>query len=170
MFRNPLFNEVLTLGETVDRLFNEDLMGGNFRTLWSRKDGTTTWTSPMPVDVYGTADNVVILASVPGMQPEHLDLSIHNNTVTLSGKVQSTTQSEETKGATWYAQELWSGDVRRSITLPFPVDADAAEAVFENGILRVTLPKAESAKPRKIQISAGAQPQTAIEAGSQSSS
>ena len=60
--------------------------------------------------------------------------------------------------------ELWSGDVRRSLTLPFPVDSDRADARFEQGILRVALPKAESAKPRKITIGSGKE-QAALNAG-----
>ena len=164
MFRNPLIQDVFTLRDTVDRLVNESMGDSPFRTMWSRGGNGLTGVQPMPLDVYATEDQAVILASVPGMQPEELDLAIHENTVTLSGKVESTTNAEETKGATWYAHELWSGEVRRSVTLPFPVDADRAEAVFENGILRITLPKAESAKPRKISITGGNQ-RTAIEAG-----
>jgi HSP20 family protein len=164
MFRRPLFNDVFALRDTVDRFINESFGDDPFHTVWSRNGITSSAAQPMPLDVYTTDDQAVILAAVPGMQPEDLDLSIHETTVMLSGKVQSAVNAEETKGATWYARELWSGEVRRSVTLPFPVDSDHAEAVFENGILRVTLPKAESAKPRKIEISGGSQ-RTAISAG-----
>jgi HSP20 family protein len=168
MFRNPAYSDVYALRDTVDRMFNESF-SEPFRTLWSRNGSGAVTVQPMPLDVYATDDHVVILAAVPGMQPDNLDLSIHENTVTFSGKIENTTKSEETKGATWYAHELWSGEVRRSVTLPFPVDPDRAEANFELGILKVTLPKAESAKPRKIQITGGAR-QQAIEANSTKSS
>jgi HSP20 family protein len=161
MFRSPLLSDVFALRDTVDRLVNESLGDSPYRSVWSRNSNGGSGVQPMPLDVYATEDQAVILASVPGMQPDDLDLAVHENTITLSGKVESTTNAEETKGATWYAHELWSGEVRRSVTLPFPVDADRAEAVFENGILRVVLPKAESAKPRKISISGGGQ-RTAI--------
>jgi HSP20 family protein len=168
MFRNPMLPEVYALRDTVDRLFNESF-SDPFRTLWSRNGNGAVTVQPMPLDVYATDDHAVILAAVPGMQPDDLELSIHENTVTLSGKIENTVKSEETKGATWYAHELWSGEVRRSVSLPFPVDPDRAEATFELGILRVSLPKAESAKPRKIQISGGTR-QQAIEAKSTKSS
>jgi HSP20 family protein len=168
MFRNPVLPDAYALRDTVDRLFTESF-GDPFRTLWSRAGNGSVTVQPMPLDVYATEDHVVILAAVPGMQPDNLDLSIHENTVTLSGTIENTAKSEETKGATWYAHELWSGEVRRSVTLPFPVDPDRAEATFEQGILRVSLPKAESAKPRRIPVSGGTH-QQAIEAKSTKSS
>jgi HSP20 family protein len=167
MFRHPLFSDVFALRDTVDRFINESVGSDPHRTVWSREANGTSAAQPMPLDVYATEDKAVILAAVPGMQPDDLDLAIHENTVTMSGRIASVTQADETKGATWYAHELWSGEVRRSVTLPFPIDADRAEAVFENGILRVVLPKAESAKPRRISITSGQQ-RTAISSGTNS--
>ena len=164
MFRSPLFNDFISLRDTVDRLFNESLNDDQFRTSWSRAGNGRTQAMPMPLDVYATEDQVVILAAMPGMRPDDLDLTIHENTITISGKIANVAESEGTKGATWYVHELWSGDVRRSLTLPFPVDSDRADARFEQGILRVTLPKAESAKPRKITVG-GTEQQGALGAG-----
>ena len=65
-------------------------------------------------------------------------------------------------------RELWSGQFQRTVTLPFEVDASKAEATFEHGIVRITLPKAEWAKPQKIAIKAGSGQQEAIGAGSSS--
>lgn len=165
MFRQPLLSPPFALRDTVDRLFNETLGNDQLQTLWSRGTGAGTVAQVMPLDVYATGEQVVIMAAVPGMQPDQLDLTIHQNTVTLSGTIQNVANAEEAKGATWYLNELWSGEIRRSVTLPFPVDADAAEASFEHGILRVVLPKAESAKPRRIQIG-GSTGQSAIAAES----
>jgi HSP20 family protein len=164
MFRNPLFNDFVSLRDTVDRLFNETFNDDQYRTTWSRSGNGRTQAMPMALDVYATDEQVVILAAVPGMRPEDLELTIHENTITISGKIANVAESAETKGATWYVHELWSGDVRRSLMLPFPVDSDRAEAKFQEGILRVSLPKAESAKPRKIKVGGGEQ-QTAIGAG-----
>ena len=75
-------------------------------------------------------------------------------------------QSEQGKGATWYLHELWHGDFRRSVTLPFEVDAAKAEATFENGIVRIALPKAERAKPYRIEVRTASGQGEAIEAGS----
>ncbi|HEV2127071.1 MAG TPA: Hsp20/alpha crystallin family protein [Thermomicrobiales bacterium] len=154
MLRSPLFNDFLTLRNSIDQLAEGVFGGDNYRTLWSRA-GTGNGNSvyPMPLDVYATDDQAVIVAAVPGMHPDDLDLTIQQNTVTLSGSVRSVTDSEEAKGATWYIHELASGTWRRSVTLPFQVDADQAEATFEHGILRVVLPKAENARPKKIAIS-----------------
>jgi HSP20 family molecular chaperone IbpA len=107
---------------------------------------------PMPIDVYATADHAVLIAAVPGMQPDDLDLTVHHNTVTLRGTIQSTADAEETRDATWYVSELGSGTYQRSVTLLFPVDADQANATFAHGLVRVTLPKADSANPKKIAI------------------
>lgn len=154
MIRSPLLNEFLTLRNSVDRLAEDAFSNDGTRAGWSRSGNGGT-ASPMPLDVYATDEQVVILAAVPGMHPDDLELTVHENTVTLSGSVRSVTDSEGAKQATWYIHELGSGTYRRSVTLPFQVDADQAEATFRHGILHVVLPKAETAKPRKIAISTG---------------
>jgi len=165
MFRHSPFTDPFGLSQTVDRLVNETLGTDQLQTLWSRDNGAKPVAQVMPVDVFDTGEQVVIVAAVPGMQPDQLDLTVHQNTITLSGTIQNVANAEEAKGATWYLNELWSGEVRRSVTLPFPVDADAAQATFEHGILRIVLPKAESAKSRKIRIG-GPNNQSAIPAES----
>jgi HSP20 family protein len=102
------------------------------------------------------------------MSPQELEVTIDQNVVTLSGTVPTAAESEQGKGATWYLHELWHGQFRRSVTLPFEVDAGKADASFENGIVRIMLPKAERAKPHKIAIKTGNGQQEAIEAGSKS--
>jgi HSP20 family protein len=107
----------------------------------------------MPIDVYSTDGNVVILAEVPGMHPDDLELTVNQNTITLSGTIHSAAESQEASKATWYVSEMSRGSYQRSITLPFAVNADDAQASMDSGILRVTLPKAESNRTRKISIS-----------------
>jgi|SRR5215211_7324470 len=165
MMRSPLFNDFVALRDTVDQLVNDSFGTAPFRNLWTRGGNGQNIAQPMPLDVYATEDRVVILAAVPGMDPNELELTVHQNTVSLSGKIGNVSETEEAKGATWYVHELASGAFRRSITLPFPVDSEQTEASFENGILRVVLPKAESAKPRKIAINAGQSQAEAIESG-----
>lgn len=156
MMRNPLFNDLFSLRNTIDQLFGESSLGDTFGTLASRAETSGgTVARPMPLDVYATDDHVVITAAVPGMNPDNLQLTVHQNTVTLSGSLSSVADTEETKNATWYVRELPSGTYRRSITLPFAVDADQASASFEQGILRVVLPKAEASKPKQISIHTG---------------
>ena len=157
----PFDTEFSTLRQAMDRLLDGAVVGAPFRTLWSRTG------QAMPLDVYATEDQVVILAAVPGVQPEDLEITAYQNTVTLSGTIADVAEGEEAKDATWYLRELWSGQFRRSLTLPFAVDADRAQASFEQGVVRIVLPKAEQAKPRKIAIQgvraqaigAGGQPQ-----------
>jgi HSP20 family protein len=165
MMRSPLINDLVSLRNTVDPLFRERPFGDPFNALWSRAEtGGGAVARPIPLDVYATDDRVVITAAVPGIRPDDLQLTVHQNTVTLSGSLRNVADTEEGQKATWYLQELPSGSVRRSITLPFEVDAGQADASFEHGILRVVLPKAEAAKPKQITIHSG-QGQ-AIEAGS----
>jgi HSP20 family protein len=164
MMRNPLFNDLLGLRDTVDQLFRESPFGDAFGTLWSRAESSGgSVARPMPLDIYSTDDHVVILAVVPGMQPDDLDLTVQRNTVTISGTVRSDMGPGDKTGVTWYVRELADGTYRRSVTLPFTVDAERTEANFENGILRIVLPKTEASKPRKIAIQSGQQ--QAIEAG-----
>ncbi len=170
MMRSPLFNELLSLRDTVDQIFRENPWGDSFGTVWSRQEPRSSKPAfPMPLDVYSTDDEVVILAAVPGMQPEDLDLTIQKNTVMISGELRAPTGNESVN-VTWYARELAEGTYRRSVTLPFMVDADAAEATFEHGILRIVLPKAEESRPKKVEITAGSTggKQEAITAGSTS--
>lgn len=145
----PFTRDWVDLERFMDRVVQDTF--GPTRQVWSR-NGTTP--QPIPVDIYATDDQAVVLAALPGVRPEDLDLSIHQNTVTISGKIMSAVDSEDAQGATWLARELWSGEFRRSFTLPFAVNPDATDATFEQGILKITLPKAEHAKPRKISISA----------------
>ena len=143
----PFTRDFVELERFMDRVVQDTL--GPTRQLWSRAGATP---QPMPVDIYATDDAAVVLAALPGVRPDDLDLSIHQNTVTISGKIMSAVDSEEAKGATWLNRELWSGEFRRSFSLPFAVNPDQVEATFEQGILKVTLPKAEHAKPRRISI------------------
>lgn len=153
MLRSPLFPELVSVQQTLDRLVNSAF--GDQRAARDGANQGRPVPTPMPIDVYGTDDHIVILAEVPGMHPDDLDLTVNQNTVTLSGTIRSAAESDEATQATWYVSELARGAFRRSITLPFAVEADKAEAKMDSGILRVTLPKAEANRARKISISGG---------------
>jgi HSP20 family protein len=116
----------------------------------SARGGTMAWA--LPLDVYATPEEAVVIAAVPGMNPQDLETTYNQNTLMLSGSVPTAAESEQGKAATWYLQELWHCTFQRTVTLPFEVDAGKAEASFEKGIVRITLPKAERAKPQKIAI------------------
>lgn len=154
MTRSPSLADCSIRRDALDRVVS-DAFGAPFQTLWSRTGIPGAVPQPIPLDVYATDDQVVILAAIPGMNPDDLEVSVHQNTVSLTGKVGGAT--EEANGATWYLRELGSGIFQRSVTLPFPIDPDQTHATFEHGMLRVVLAKAESARPRKIAINGGRQ-------------
>jgi HSP20 family protein len=150
MFRSPLFSDLISLRNDVERLANQAMSSDPPTHRGAREDA---WTAPIPIDVYSTGDHAVVIASIPGMAPEDVEISINQNTVTLSGTIHNPVDAEEARDATWYLSELSSGAFRRSVTLPFPVDSDKTTAVADHGIVRITLPKVDSAKARRIAVS-----------------
>jgi len=153
MIRSPLLSDLFDLRNTIDQFTNETLGTDSLRTHQSRNGSNgSTWATPIPVDVYSTNDHAVIIAAIPGMSADDLELTIHQNTVNLAGVVRNVADAEDAKDATWYVSELGGGEYRRSITLPFAVNADEAKATFEQGMLRITVPKADTVKSRKIAI------------------
>src|SRR4029079_9449913 len=119
----------IDLDRVFDRLVSESL--GVPRGQVSRSNGVMS--QPMPVDLYATEREAVLSAALRGVRSDDLNLSIHENTVTVSGKIFDAAKSEEAKGATWYLRELWSGQFQRSVTLPFPIDSERVNADFEDG-------------------------------------
>lgn len=161
--RSPLFaDEFVSLRDAMDRVFGESMSNLPFRGLWPSLAGNGAGRMPLPLDVYATRDEVVIIASAPGLRADEIEISINQNTVTLSGAMPNVASSEEAKEATWYLHELPHGAFQRSVTLPMDVDSARADATFENGVLRLRLPKAETARPRQIKVRAA---QPAIETG-----
>jgi HSP20 family protein len=165
----PLSSDFVLLGDAMNQLLQDSFVpSGGARPGWSTGTRNGTTARPMPLDVYATSDEAVVIAAVPGMTPENLDITYTQNTLTLSGSVPSAAESEQGQHATWYMRELWSGQFQRTVTLPFEVDASKAEATFEHGIVRINLPKAEWTKPQKIAITTGSGQQEAIGAGANS--
>ncbi len=163
----PLSSDFVHLRDAMQQLLQDSFVpSGGARYGWST--GSRAMARPLALDVYATPEEAVVIAAVPGMSPENLEITYTQNTLTLSGSVPSAAESEQGQNATWFLRELWAGQFQRTVTLPFEVDASKAEATFEHGIVRITLPKAEWAKPHKIAIRAGAGQQEAIGAGATS--
>jgi HSP20 family protein len=98
--------------------------------------------------LYQNNDNVVAIVELPGMRKEDIEISLHDGTLTIAGE-----RKEETgEGDSATRTERFTGKFRRSITLPTSVDANKVNATYKNGILTVTLPKSEEAKPKQIQV------------------
>ena len=136
--------EMMTLREAMDRLFDDA-----FTRPLGIRDG---WAMSMPaIDMYQTENDVVVKASVPGIKSDEVQINITGDVLTLKGEVK---QEEERKDRAWHIREQRFGSFERSVMLPTAVKTDKAEAVFENGVLTITLPKADEVKPKTINIKA----------------
>src|SRR6266705_220738 len=122
--------------------------------LWSsfpRAGQLFTGWSPA-LDLYQSNDNVIAVVELPGMRKEDIEISLHDGTLTISGERKRESSSNGDKAE---RTERYIGTFRRSIALPTRVDANKVSATYRDGILTVTLPKAEEAKPKQIQVNAG---------------
>lgn len=102
------------------------------------------------VDVYETKDAVIVNAQLPGFTKDDVKVTIEGSSLTI--KAETKENHEEKEGRKYYRKEIKEQSVVRSITLPTPVSSDKAKAEFKNGILKLTLPKTEEAKPKEITI------------------
>jgi len=101
------------------------------------------------LDVYQDKDNVIVEMDVPGIDAEKVDISVENDVLTVSG---SREDKKEVKKEDYYRKEVHSGSFSRSVILPMQVKGDEAQAEFKKGILKITLPKADEVKPKKIAV------------------
>ncbi|HLE58379.1 MAG TPA: Hsp20/alpha crystallin family protein [Candidatus Limnocylindria bacterium] len=135
-----------TLREAIDRLFDESFVRpGEWLTL-----GMEGKIAPS-LDAYATKDSFVVRAALPGVKPDAVETTIDGDTLTIRGTYEEKGEKEE---AGYLLRELSRGEFRRNLVLPTGLKTDAVEAVFEHGILTLTFPKAESAKPRRITVTA----------------
>lgn len=112
-------------------------------------DTESAWTPA--VDILEQGDNLVIRAEVPGIERDAIDVKLEDNTLILSGKRVRETEGDDTRA---FRRERVYGSFVRSFNLPKTVDATRITAEYKNGVLEITVPKAEEAKPRKIDIKA----------------
>jgi HSP20 family protein len=147
--RLTLADEFVSLRDAMDRFVSDSFPSVAFRGLQS---GNGTGRFNLPLDVYASDGEVIVIAAVPGIEPDQIELTINQNTVTIRGELRNVASSEDARNATWYLHELAHGKFQRSLTLPIEVDAAKADATFEHGILKLRLPKAESAQPKQIKV------------------
>lgn len=134
--------EMMTLREAMNHLFDDAYM----RPLTLR-DG---WAVPA-VDMYQTDDDVVVKASLPGFKADEVQINVTGEILTLRGEMK---HEEETNDKAWHIREQRWGSFERALALPTDVISDKAKAEFENGILTITLPKAEEVRPKTITVKA----------------
>jgi HSP20 family protein len=145
------FREAVSLRDAMNMLFQESFVRPN-GSMAMAQGGS----APLPLDVSENENQFVIKASLPGVRPEDVDVTVQGDTLTIRGESKA---EEEEKGEHWHLRERRFGQFQRSVSLPARVSADAARAQYDHGILTLTLPKAEEAKPRQIKIASPAQTQ-----------
>src|SRR6185295_1400283 len=138
------FRDLRTLQEEVNRLFSTNLTRG----FGEEGIGAGAWNPS--VDIYENKDQIVLEAELPGMKRDDFELSVENNVITLRGERQFEKKEEADN---YHRVERSYGSFTRSFTLPQSVSAEGATAEYRNGVLRVTLPKREETKARRIKIS-----------------
>jgi HSP20 family protein len=141
---NPV-RQLSSLRDEIDRLFESPLA-------WF-EDGSQPFSSGwLPaIDVYEDKDTVFVRAELPGMKKDEIDISLHEGVLTLSGERKLEKEYDKAES---HRVERFVGRFQRSITLPAPVDGAKVRATYKDGILAITLPKAEEAKPKQINVSA----------------
>ena len=134
--------DFMTLREAMDHLFDDA-----FTRPLTLRDG---WSAPS-IDMYQTDDEIVVKAALPGFKTEDVQINITGDVLTLKGEMK---HEKEKKEKAWHMREQRWGAFERSVALPTEVVSDKAKAEFENGVLIITLPKAEEVKPKIINIKA----------------
>ncbi len=140
---DPL-SDVVSLRDAMDRLFEDSFIQPHFFAPFREGMGQ------LPLDVVENDDEVVVKASVPGIKPEDLDITVVGDTLTIKGEIKG--QAKEEKVSFLMRERRW-GIFQRTLSLPVEVQADKARAEFENGVLTLTLPKVEEIKPKQIKVS-----------------
>lgn len=135
--------EIQSMRDVMERFFDEPFMEAP--RLWSR----TLESFTPALDVVEDDEAYVVKASVPGVDPEAIEVTLTENVLTIKGETKS---EEEKNEANYHVRERRYGRFSRSIALPTPVDAEQIEATQEHGILTLRLPKSEAVKPKRIEI------------------
>jgi len=137
------FRELATVRDTMDRLFEEPFFTP--MRLW-----------PRPLDEFRPAMDVleeegayIVKASLPGVKPEEVEITLTDNTLTIKGEAKA---DKEVKEENYHLRERHYGSFLRTMTLPMAVDTEKVEAMHENGVLTLHLPKSEAVKPKKIAV------------------
>jgi len=139
--------EVDAWNKAFDRFFNDDFFRPFNLTTPAWREGTV---NSLALDIAETDDSLTVEASLPGFTPEDVEISIHDGVLTIKGEVKR--EEEKNEEGKYHLRERYYGSFHRAVRLPVEVNADAAEASFENGVLHLNLPKAEEVKPKKIAV------------------
>jgi HSP20 family protein len=137
----PSFDRLSSLRDLLDSAF--ELAGPSLNQ--GRRAGT--WAPTL--DIYEDADRLTVKVEAAGMKKEDFDISLHDDNLTVSGERKSESETREGES---FRSERFFGQFSRTVTLPLAVKADGVSATYTDGVLTISLPKAEEAKPRKIEV------------------
>ncbi len=135
------WRELENMRKEIERLFDE--------SLFRRALPSDSEVAAMPLDIYEEGNNLVVKASIPGIRPEDIKVELRGDVLRIYGESKA---EEEKKERNYHLREHRYNRFERSVTLPSGVLPDKAEAVFENGVLTLTLPKSEESKTKAIPI------------------
>ena len=144
--RHDAFGRAMGLRQVMDRLLEDAVV--------MPRGGDGQGVGGPALNVYEEGDQLTVEAQLPGLKPDDLDINVEQGVLTISGQ---TTTEEERKERNYLVREHRTGRFSRSLRLPATYDSDGCTANFEHGVLRLTFPKSEAAKPRRIQIGGGSQ-------------
>ena len=133
--------DMVRLSDAMDRMFED---------AWTRpRPARGEREVRLPLDVYTTPSEIVLTANVPGLKPEDVQVTLEGDTLSISGEFKAPMENVE-----YIFQERSYGKFSRKLTINVPVDVNKVEATFDSGVLTVTLPKAEAARPKTIKVEA----------------
>ncbi len=143
---NPM-REASELFNEFDRYFDTPLYRGRMGMPLRTNDVVGSWS--LALDVAEKDDFFTVKASLPGINPEDLNVTLEDNVLTVQGEIKKDETIEE---ESYHIRERRYGSFSRSLRFPVPVNANKIEAAYENGVLTLTVPKAEEVKPKRIEI------------------
>jgi HSP20 family protein len=137
------YTDIMTLRQAMDRLFEYSFVRP------SRNPGTNGHISAPALDIYQKPDEIVVKAALSGVKPEDVNIDITGDTLTIKGERKA---EQEIKREDYLYQERRYGAFSRTVVLPDGLKSDKAEATMEDGVLTLTIPKAEEVKPKAIKV------------------
>jgi len=135
--------DMVSLRQAMDRLFEESFLRPDFFGFGD------TPANALPVDMYETDNDVVVKATVPGVKPEEIEVTVTGDLLTIKGEFKS---EEKVEKRNYLRQECRYGSFCRQVGLPAGVDTSNAKATFENGVLTLELPKVEPVKAKAVKV------------------
>ena len=143
---NATVRDFVSVADALNRMFDAQPYDYS-RNGGSNDDGATPRTLRLPLDAYATEEAFVLTAYLPGVNPEDVEITFEGEELSVRGKFQPLPEN-----VSFLKRELFHGAFERRLTFNVPVDADAIEATYEQGVLTLNVPKAEAIKPKQIKV------------------